>query len=123
MSAELKNCPFCGGEAKLIEGEECAYVQCLQVKCHRGPFVDGDNAAADEAVEHWNRRTDLSQAAHVAAEVVKARAEWVKAAKEKIDGMFMSTKVETAHSVSYDPHADWYNRGLRNALAQIGAKP
>ena len=71
MSAELKNCPFCGGEAKLIEGEECAYVQCLQVKCHRGPFVDGDNAAADEAVEHWNRRTDLSQAA-IAAEVVQS---------------------------------------------------
>ena len=68
MSAiELLPCPFCGGEAKLIEGEECAYVQCLQVKCHRGPFVDGDNAAADEAVDEWNRRTDLSQASVAAA--------------------------------------------------------
>ncbi len=68
MSAtELLPCPFCGSEAKLIEGEECAYVQCLQVKCHRGPFVDGDNAAADEAVDEWNRRTDLSQSSVAAA--------------------------------------------------------
>ena len=49
-------CPFCGGEAVVMEGEECAWVQCLDMKMHRSMFVDGDNNAAAEAKEQWNRR-------------------------------------------------------------------
>ncbi len=59
---ELKPCPFCGGEASLITGDECAYVQCLDVKMHRGPFIDGDNDAVSEAAAAWNRRADLAAA-------------------------------------------------------------
>lgn len=53
---ELKPCPFCGGEAKIVEGEESAYVQCLDVKMHRALWFDGDNNAANEVTEQWNRR-------------------------------------------------------------------
>ena len=57
--SELKPCPFCGGEAIIITGEECAYVQCQEVKMHKALWYDGDNAAADEVAEQWNRRADL----------------------------------------------------------------
>lgn len=56
INEALKPCPHCGGEAVLVEGEECAYVQCLDMKMHRSMFVDGDNNAAAEAKEQWNRR-------------------------------------------------------------------
>ena len=94
---KLLPCPFCGGEATLIEGDECAYVQCLQVKNHRGPFVDGDNAAADEAISAWNTRTDLAQADYDArirsaititsgdAEITRLRAVIAKDAAQMIE--------------------------------------
>lgn len=56
---ELLPCPFCGGKAELVEGDECAYVQCLDMKMHRAMFVDGDNAAGLEAAEQWNHRAAL----------------------------------------------------------------
>lgn len=56
MSENLKPCPFCGGEAVIVEGEESAYVQCLTMSMHRALWFDGDNAAADEVREQWNRR-------------------------------------------------------------------
>lgn len=55
---ELLPCPFCGGEVSIIEGEESAYVQCMNVKMHRALWFDGDNNAAEEVREEWNRRTD-----------------------------------------------------------------
>lgn len=45
------------GEATLKEGDECAYVQCTYSKFHKGPFVDGDNNAANDAADEWNRRS------------------------------------------------------------------
>jgi hypothetical protein len=57
---ELKPCPFCGGEARIVEGEESAYVQCTQVKMHVAIFYDGDNNAANEVAEQWNRRSAAS---------------------------------------------------------------
>lgn len=59
MSQEARGllpCPFCGGTAELREGEECAYVQCLDATFHRGPIVDGDNNAPAEAIAAWNTR-------------------------------------------------------------------
>ena len=54
--AELRECPFCGGEASIIEGEESAYVQCQSMKMHRALWFDGDNDAANVVREQWNRR-------------------------------------------------------------------
>lgn len=53
--------PFCGGEAKIIEGEESAYVQCMDMKMHRALWFDGDNAAAIEVAEQWNRRATFDK--------------------------------------------------------------
>jgi hypothetical protein len=52
---ELLPCPFCGSEAVIIKGDECAVAQCLDVKAHR-LFVDGDNTAAEQVAEFWNQR-------------------------------------------------------------------
>ena len=56
VSEELLPCPFCGGEARIIEGEESAYVQCQNRKMHRALWFDGDNDAANEVREQWNCR-------------------------------------------------------------------
>jgi hypothetical protein len=58
----LLPCPFCGGEVHLVEGEECAYVQCLDVKFHRALWLDGDNNAANDVREAWNRRASPAAA-------------------------------------------------------------
>jgi hypothetical protein len=63
--AQLKPCPFCGGDAKLKTREELAYIQCVNVEIHRAMFVDGADDA--KAIAAWNTRTDLSQAAVAAA--------------------------------------------------------
>ena len=66
--AQLRECPFCGGKAKLKRGlpnlgtskTEWALVQCLSCFC-RTPTVrpnkgESDAAANRRAVELWNRR-------------------------------------------------------------------
>jgi hypothetical protein len=53
---ELLPCPFCGGEAEVVSGDEAAYVQCSQVKMHRALWFQGDNTAADIVRDEWNRR-------------------------------------------------------------------
>jgi len=56
MADELRPCPFCNGPAKIIEGEETAYVQCLDMKMHRALWFAGDNNAANEVADQWNTR-------------------------------------------------------------------
>ena len=62
---ELKPCPFCGGGVRLVESNdgEDAYIQCREVKMHRAMWFDGDNNAANEVAEQWNRR-DNRNASH-----------------------------------------------------------
>lgn len=57
---ELKPCPFCGGDAEVFEGEERAIAQCLCVSAHR-LLVDGDNNAAQEVADIWNRRDERNR--------------------------------------------------------------
>jgi hypothetical protein len=59
----LLPCPFCGGKAKIIGGDESAYVQCVEMKMHRALWFDGDNNASGEVAEQWNRRASPSQVA------------------------------------------------------------
>ena len=61
---ELKPCPFCGGEAKLLtltyNGGKVYGVFCtadLEQEYQHGHFIDNyDNK--DEAIADWNRRTN-----------------------------------------------------------------
>jgi len=69
MTETLKPCPFCGGEAHTIKGDETVWVQCTQVKMHR-LIVSGDNNAEAEAIAAWNRRTAPTP------ETLEAWAEW-----------------------------------------------
>ena len=49
---ELKPCPFCGGEAKMIKiGGATYFIQCNE--CHS---TSGAFSTSEEAVEAWNKR-------------------------------------------------------------------
>ena len=60
--AELKSCPFCGGEAKYVElyasresGESSGYIRCAKII----PCVAQPNVRSKEyCYKKWNRRAD-----------------------------------------------------------------
>ena len=59
MSEELKSCPFCGGEAEIIQNDIGLFIGCFHEDCPIGPatstYVDG-YATEAEAVAAWNAR-------------------------------------------------------------------
>ena len=61
MSAELKACPFCGGQAKSEETICDGSVRCQKCNakfvCNHGRVTDDGLA---DAIAAWNRRTDLT---------------------------------------------------------------
>lgn len=62
-----KPCPFCGGEAELVFTNTSVphpYVRCktgdfLTPRCHGVVQAFYDYKTADEAIEAWNRRTEV----------------------------------------------------------------
>ena len=48
---ELKPCPFCGGEADIIEDSFCYGVECFNCKANSTYFSN-----AKDAIAAWNRR-------------------------------------------------------------------
>lgn len=67
--AELKPCPFCGGEAKLAiksmgHGAAGAYAYCTDCSSTSYAFcVRADWCANDEAIKAWNRRAESEELA------------------------------------------------------------
>jgi Lar family restriction alleviation protein len=55
MTKDLKPCPFCGGEADVVEDEVNNLVWCVCSTCGATGGVEGNN---QDAIEVWNRRTD-----------------------------------------------------------------
>lgn len=54
MNEELKNCPFCGGEAVILKrANTCYYPKCS--KCYA--MIDRICTTEEEAAGLWNRRT------------------------------------------------------------------
>ena len=58
--ADLKPCPFCGGNARLLVGDG---VRVICSKCYAGTMVRTDNIESDsnsveKVIEAWNRRVD-----------------------------------------------------------------
>jgi Lar family restriction alleviation protein len=52
---ELKPCPFCGTEARLISGTEDHYVVCRNNDC-AAALVARSFSSEEEAIAAWNRR-------------------------------------------------------------------
>lgn len=57
---KLKPCPFCGGEAYLLNMANCmVYVKCKSCKAETGGVhIEAGYCANDKAVEVWNRRAE-----------------------------------------------------------------
>ena len=81
MSAELKACPFCGGQAKSEETICDGSVRCQKCNakfvCNHGRVTDDGLA---DAIAAWNRRTDLTPPA---ADYVAGMIEASRIADEK----------------------------------------
>ena len=67
MTEELKPCPFCGGEAKLLtmtyRGGQVYGVFCtsdLNAEYQHGHFID-NYGLKEEAITSWNRRAMLAR--------------------------------------------------------------
>ena len=54
---ELKQCPFCGGEAEIVETEYAVDVSCKDGNC-RGYTDYLNSKTKKEAIEAWNRRAE-----------------------------------------------------------------
>lgn len=102
-------CPFCGGEAVVLEGEECAWVQCLDMKMHRAMFVDGDNNAAAEALEQWNRRADLARPSQ--AGVIRPLC-WIDDTESKCTRAYAPALGGKMMVVELDPGSGEYSAGI-----------
>lgn len=53
---ELKKCPFCGGEAKIMgvgRDDICKFVYCGECLAETGAYD-----TTEEAIEAWNRRAE-----------------------------------------------------------------
>ena len=61
MSEELKACPFCGSEARLMIKEsqyDTNYdIQCTDDKCYLSEGADWYFDTEEEAIQAWNRRS------------------------------------------------------------------
>ena len=53
---ELKPCPFCGGEANLVQGSSGKLLP--WVRCRDCGAETSDYDSVEEAAEAWNRRAD-----------------------------------------------------------------
>jgi len=63
--SEIKNCPFCGGEAVLLKFPESEdgieWEEPYSVECQGCGTYKNDFATEKEAIEDWNRRTELKR--------------------------------------------------------------
>lgn len=67
MGKELKPCPFCGGEAKLMENAPEKFVRCLECEASVGLW-----GLAETAINEWNTRPFENQAETQKREIVSA---------------------------------------------------
>ena len=53
MDNQLKPCPFCDGEARVVESKTFLWIKCTNLPCLS---ESGGHKTRDEAVAAWNRR-------------------------------------------------------------------
>lgn len=59
--SELKPCPFCGGNAKLMTYKTPTFGEVFYVACRVCGNETKVKLADEEAIEAWNRRVDNEQ--------------------------------------------------------------
>ena len=125
MTAELKPCPFCGGEASEFKdrGHSTAYnVGCFSGDCTIEPNTWAGTKA--EAIAAWNTRADLSQSA-IAAKNAQIL-DLIEALRRRTDGEICGCGVDNPTDVCLS-HYDVIEAVVRNrvqaaiAAAMIGA--
>lgn len=67
MTKNLKNCPFCGGEAVLTSIRGLYRVKCIKCDCS---YRSRDNRTEKDAIEAWNQREPMDRV----REMMKERA-------------------------------------------------
>lgn len=80
-ATELLPCPFCGGEAEIIQNDIGLFIGCFYEDCPIGPatstYVDG-YATEAEAIAAWNTRADAGYGAIPATDENMAKYGWVR---------------------------------------------
>ena len=56
--SELKPCPFCGGEAELVDCEAFFYVRCSNHDECKIFVITEDMETKEDAIAIWNRRAE-----------------------------------------------------------------
>lgn len=86
--ADLKKCPFCGGEAKICDGSNDIVgsqyeIRCKEINCAIRPKTEW-HISLEEAISHWNNRATEAE--------IRAKGidEFAERMKERIVGMQMA---------------------------------
>lgn len=93
MDDNLKCCPFCGGNAKIIStgfGMSSFYVMCMDDKCEVSPATKYYHEER-EAINAWNKRarsvSDISENLNNIDALIKKQKERISEIDSIIDGM------------------------------------
>jgi len=79
--AELKKCPFCGGEAELVEQKHREYASTHYVKCKICNCKTIERPAVNKIIDAWNNRSTEEE---LRAAVINEFAERLNAKIEKV---------------------------------------
>lgn len=99
----LKNCPFCGGEAKLENNGIFARVICLKCRIWQDDY---DTECADEAINAWNRRADDWQPIDTAPKDGTVFEVWDKETKRSWRAYYYSSDLGSTWVVSIGNNFD-----------------
>lgn len=81
---ELRRCPFCGGEAKIVFAEEYKQwrIRCKNIDCDIRPSTSWFNNE-EEAIDRWNRRKTIDEIVEQLEEKAdEANNDWIAYGRE-----------------------------------------